>query len=248
MNRKEPPSDVDSLERQMLHGILSGRYRANECLPAIDHLCASFGVAYQTVRLALRRHIARGLLGEGERVVELQSSIDLRLLFEVIDQVAADPARKWTLAAQACGFLRFMLNEIADRAARHRDDSQLEWLRHLIRQLSDRVSIQSPRPAIAQSELEICRVLAAASGCITHTAVINSMKPLFSCEVLVSKRSCVVPVDDYWALLDAVAGKDPARAREVIDAAWWRLEEHCIEELKKLGWTETPTGATPGSP
>ena len=241
---------VDKVERELLRGILSGRYRANDQLPSLDRLCASFGVAYQTVRSAVGRLVARGLLaivpGEGKRVLELQSSIDLKLLVEIINEASDEPARKWNLVAQACGFLRFMLSEIADRAARHRDDTQLEWLRHLVRMLQDRVAMRSTRREVGDCELQLIRILAGASGCITHTAIINSMRSLFLSDLLVAESDSLVKVDEYWALMEAIANKDPLRAREIIDGAWWRLEEHCIEELKKLGWTETPTGAVPG--
>jgi DNA-binding FadR family transcriptional regulator len=252
--RKTMQSDfaVDKVERELLHGILTGRYRANDCLPSIDRLCASFGVAYQTVRSAVGRLVARGLLvavaGEAKRVVELQSSMDLKLLLEVIDEAKDEPLRRWNLIAQTCGFLRFILNEIADRAARNRDDEQLEWLRHLIRLLTDRVAMKTSRREVGDCELQLARVLAAASGCVAHTALINSMRAFFVSDLLMSGPDPLMKIEEYWALAEALANRDAMRAREIIDDAWWRLEEHCIEELKKLGWTETPTGATPGAP
>ena len=253
MNRKNIQSEyaVDKVERELLHGILTGRYRANDLLPSLDRLCAEFGVAYQTVRSAEGRLMARGLLTavpEGKRVVELQAAIDLKLLLEVIDEATDEPVRKWNLVAQTCGFLRFMLNEIAERAARNRDDTQLEWLRHLVRLLADRVGLKSTRREVGECELQVTRVLAAASGCITHTAIINSMRSVFVSDLLVTESDTIVKLSEYWALVDAVANQDVARVRELVDAAWWRMEEHCIEELKKLGWTETPTGATPEPP
>ena len=253
MNRKEIQSEyaVDKVERELLHGILTGRYRANDLLPSVDRLCAAFGVGYQTVRSAVGRLVARGLLAvvpEGKRVVELQSALDLKLLLEVIDLASDEPVRKWNLIAQTCGFLRFMLNEIVERATRNRDDTQLEWLRHLVRLLEDRVALKSTRREVGDCELQVTRVLAAASGCITHIAIINSMRSMFVSDLLVADWGTFVKVAEYWALVDAVASQDAARAREIVDAAWWRMEEHCIEELKKLGWTETPTGATPEAP
>ncbi len=254
MNRKELKSDfaVDKVERELLHGILSGRYRANEQLPSVDRLCASFGVAYQTVRSAVGRLVVRGLLavvaGEGKRFVELQSSMDLKVLLNVIDEACDEPMRKWNLVAQVCGFLRFMLKETVDRAARHRDETQLEWLRHLVRLLADRVVMKTSRKEVGECELQVTRILAAASGCITHTAIINSMSSLFVSELLFAGCDPLMGVDEYWALLEAVTNQDSALASEIVDAAWWRLEEHCLEELKKLGWTETPTGATPAVP
>lgn len=240
---------IDKIERELVHGILKGSYRANDQLPSVDRLCEIFGAGYQTVRNAVGRLVSRGLLimvpGEGHRVVELQTSIDLKLLIDVINEARAEPVRKWTLLAQTCGFLRFMLTEIVDRAARHRDEVQLEWLRHLVRMLADRVDLKVDRNVVGDVELQVVRVLAAASGCVTHTAIMNSMRALFVGDFLVNGSVPLVSVDQYWALMEAVANQDSVRAREVIDAAWWRLEEHCIEELKKLGWSETPAGASP---
>ena len=242
---------VDKVERELLHGILSGRFRANDCLPSIDRLCAEFGVAYQTVRFAVGRLLARGLvvaLPRGNQVVELQASVDLKLLVEVIEEAGDEPVRKWNLLAQVCGFLRFMLNETVDRAARHRDANQLEWLRHMVRLLADRVQLKASREEIGELELQVLRVLAGASGCIMHTAIMNSMRSLLVSDLLRAGSESLVAVDEYFSLTEAVANKDPARAREINDAAWWRLEELCVLELKKLGWTETPTGAVPGAP
>jgi DNA-binding FadR family transcriptional regulator len=252
MGKKGLGSDfaVDRIERELVQGILRGRFPANQFLPRIERLCQGYGVGYHTVRSAIGRLIARGLVvtiaGSGYQVVDLQSSIDLRLLLEIIDEAGDDPIRRWNLVTQLCGFARFTIGEIVDRAARHRDDTQLEWLRHLIRLLTDRLAIQAPRDVIGDCELQVMRVLAAASGCVTNTAIINSVRALFVSELLAVDNNPLVSLNDYWALMEAVANCDPNRAREVIDAAWWKLEERCINELKKLGWTETPGGASPG--
>lgn len=253
MNGKKgfgPEYAVDKVERELLHGILEGRYRANDLLPSLDRLCELFGAGYLPVRTAAGRLATRGLLtvesGVGYRVVDLQSSIDLKLLFDIIGEASDEPARRWTLLAQTCGFLRFMLNEIVERGAQHRNESQLEWLRHLIRLLTDRIAIRCDRQTVGECELQIWRVLAASSGCVTHTAVINAMRAFVIGDFLAEGGRPLVPVDDYWALSEALATKDSQRAREVIDAAIFRLEEHCIDELKKLGWSETPSGASPG--
>lgn len=254
MNRKLIQSDfaVDKVERELLHGIIKGHYPENQCLPGVDRLCAAMGVGYHTMRSAVGRLVARGLVrivaGEGKLVVDLESAIDLKLLLEVIDDAEDDPVRKWTLVAQTCGFLRFMLKEIVDRAARHRDDTQLEWLRHLVRLTADRVAMKTSRNEVGECELQLTRVLAAASGCVTHTAIINSMRSVFVSDLLVEGPAPLLPIETYWALMESIANRDATKARQVVDAAWWRLEEHCIEELKKLGWTETPTGATPEAP
>ena len=240
---------VDKVERELVHGILVGRYRPNDELPSIDRLCEAFGVGYQTVRSAVGRLTSRGLLsalpGACYRVVDIQSSIDLKLLFDIIAEAVDEPGRRWTLLAQTCGFLRFMLAEVADRAARYRDETQLEWLRHLIRLLTDRIALRVVREAVGECELQVWRVLAAASRCITHTAIVNSMRDFLLGDFLVEKNQPLVPIDDYWALMEAIANKDPDRACELMTTAIWRLEDHCIKELKKLGWSETPTGATP---
>ena len=116
----------------------------------------------------------------------------------------------------------------------------------MVRMLADRISLKLERQLIGECELQVWRVLAAASGCVTHTAVVNSMRGFVVGDYLVTASTPLVPVDDYWALAEALASKDHLRAREVMDAAIFRLEEHCIDELKKLGWSETPTGASPG--
>ena len=196
------------------------------------------------------RLVARGLLapvpGDANRVVELQSSIDLKLLVDVIGEATDEPVRRWNLLAQVAGFLRFISGEIADRAARHRDETQLEWLRHLVRVLADRIVLKTSRETVGEFELQVVRIIAAASGCVTNTAIINSLRELYVGDFFASGSQSIIPVDDYWALTEFVANRDPVRAREVIDGAWWRIEERCIEELKKLGWSETPTGAAPG--
>ncbi len=245
-----PDYAVDQVERDLLHGILAGRYRTGDLLPALERLCEVFGVGYLPVRAATARLIARGLLmgepGVGLRVVDLQASMDLRLLIDIISEADDEPARRWTLLAQTCGFLRFILDEIVDRGAQHRNDEQLEWLRHLIRILTDRVDLKLDRSLIGECELQIWRVLAAASGCVTHTAVVNSMREFVVGDVLAEGSRPLIPIEDYWAIAEALAGRDGVRARELADASVLRLEEHCIDELKKLGWSETPSGASPG--
>lgn len=240
---------VDRVEREIIHQILIGVFRANDYLPSTDRLCETYGVSYQTVRSALGRLVSRGLLafvaGQGTRVVDLQSSIDLPLLTEVINEATDEPVRRWTLVAQACGFLRFLHKEMADRAATHCDETQLEWARHLIRMLTDRLELKVSRFEVGECEHQISRVLAAASGCITHTAIVNSMRSMFVSEVLVEGSNAIVSINDYWALTEALAHRDAARARQLVDAAWWKLEERAITELKKLGWDETPGGSTP---
>jgi DNA-binding FadR family transcriptional regulator len=241
---------VDKLERELIHSILVGDYRADDLMPSIDQLCQYYQLSYHTVRNAIGRLAARGLIvalpGRPARIVDLQASIDLKLLFEIIDTAGCEPGRRWNLLAQTCGYLKFMLNEIADRAARHRDDDQLEWFRHMIRALTDAIAVQADRSTVGHCELQLWRILAAASGCVTNTAVVNSMRAFVLGSYLVEKHQTLVPIDEYWAISEALATNDAPRAREVMDAAIARLENRCIDELKKLGWSETPTGATPG--
>lgn len=240
---------TDRVEHEVTQRILQGVYRADDYLPPTDRLCEEFGVCYQTVRSALGRLATRGLVvnipGVGTRVVPLQSSLDIPLLAAVLDEAVGEPNRRWTLVAQIAGFMRFLHKEMADRAALHADARQLEWMRHLIRLTTDRVDLGSRRSDIGECEHQFARVLSAASGCITHTAVINSMRSMFTSDVFVKGSHPIVSIKDYWALTEAIANKDAQRAREVMDIAWWLLEEHAITELKKLGWTETPGGAAP---
>ncbi len=242
----------ERIERELVHRVLRGTYRGDDYLPTIDRLCQEFAVSYHTVRGALARLAARGLIllvpGIGARVVPLESSLDIPLLSSIIHEAAREPARRWMLVAQVCGFLRFLHKEMADRAALHADQSQLEWMRHLIRLTTDRVDLGSSRYEVGECEHQFSRVLSAASGCITHTAIINSMRSMFVSEALQSGSAPVVSIKDYWALTEAIANRDPARAREVMDVAWWILEEQAIAELKKLGWNETPGGAAPVPP
>ncbi len=243
---------VDKVERELLRGIISGLYRANDFMPSVERLCRNMGVGEHTMRGALGRLVSRGLLrtlpGDAKRVVDLQSCVDLRLLIEVIEESGDEPVRKWTLVTQMVGFMRFLLAEIGDRAALYRDDTQLEWMRHLLRSTADHVSMKSDRYQIGSFEMQFVRVLATCSGCVTHTAIVNSVRALFTSEILASGSEPIVPIDSYWKVMESIACRDAKSARALLDAAWWRVEERCLHELKKLGWTETPTGATPGEP
>ncbi len=180
------------------------------------------------------------------RVVDLQSCSDLRLLLEVIQQSGNAPMRKWTLITQTVEFLRFMLPEIGGRAATRRDETQLEWMRHLLRSTADHVAMKSARQKVGAYELQWVRVLSTCTGCVTHTAIVNSVRALFTSEILASGSETLIPLDSYWQVMESIACRDAKSARAQLDAAWHRIEGRCLLELKKLGWDETPTGATPG--
>lgn len=237
---------VDRIERELVHRILVGIYPANHALPSLERLCSEFNVSFNTARSAIGRLAARGLVlalpGHGARVIDVQSSLDLPLLTLLMGEMGSSPGQKWTFVAQVCGFLRFLHHEMADRAALHRTEKQLEWLRHLVRLLDDRLGLGCRRSELGECEHQFSRVLAAASGNVVHVAIINSLRSMFLSEHLIAGSSSLFGVNDYWALTEALAMGDAVRARQLVDAAWWRHEERAIEELKRLGWTETPGG------
>ena len=62
-----PTSAVDGIVRSLRDDLSTGRLRTGDALPAERHLAAQFGVSRNTVREALRRLAAHGLVEAGKR-------------------------------------------------------------------------------------------------------------------------------------------------------------------------------------
>jgi GntR family transcriptional repressor for pyruvate dehydrogenase complex len=224
-------SVVDAVADRLRGEILAGRLAAGSRLPSERELSLALGVNRLTLRAALARLEALGLVatrhGASTLVTSWRERAGLDSLAALIGTLQpADPA--WfELAVSLLELRRILATEaVALAAARHTPD-QLEAIERFAAEQTSRVH---DAIAYARGEFAIERLIIRATGNIALELVLN-MFARFPDEhpavvaALYDQRENVVFF--YDLVIGLIRGGDPARARdhmrrafEVIDADW----------------------------
>lgn len=233
---------VDQAERELASRILTGKYRDGERLPSREALMEELGISFPTLGKAMGRLRARRLVrfepGVGVVAVSLIEFVGLEMLWPMISH-CDEPSRRWVLLCQFYDFIRPLLVDWAERTAISNEPDQLEWFAHYTTCLEDRRRLKFDRADIGQVEYDLARVLAATAGNICFTMTMNPLLELFRSDALVQGTDTIVPPETYREMLNALRERDSKRAGALLEAALWKRQAVCIEELRKLGWSAT---------
>lgn len=155
MSSTPPSPDVRPLERRKVaeqiadavrERILGGSLRAGDALPSERDLAESYSVNRSSIREALRRLEALGLVdirhGEATRVRDVLSSLDLSLLPMLFETGRADPA----LLSELHEMRSMLLAWCAERAAEKADAASIARLEALVERMA--------RPGAGSKELQ----------------------------------------------------------------------------------------------
>ncbi|WP_055475629.1 FadR/GntR family transcriptional regulator [Gordonia sp. HS-NH1] len=216
---------------QIVEGVLSGDLPAGEALPSERELARILGVSRPTVREALKRVAAAGLVsirqGDGARVQDIARTGGLDLLPRLLIRGGAlvpSVARSIVEARAAIG------PDVAGLAARRATDDHIARLTAVLADLA-----AEPDPVGQQvAALEFWSTVVDAADSIAFRLMYNSLRAAYE-PAVPALASMLEPevgnIDGYRAVVDAVATHDPERAeaaaRELLTPATAALLDLC---------------------
>jgi len=230
---REPVSE--QVFRELLEGLLAGRYRPGEKLPTQRALAAQAGVTMGTVREALKRLEQMGLVdvrhGDAMRARDWREHGGLDLVAHLF---GARPARDAGTPALDAGLLgdvfearRLMLRELAALAAQRREPGQAARLADLAGAIA-----AAPDAAAAQPlDFAFFAQVAEAAGNLVFLLIMNSIRELYFAQAeqlpVTARHRELAPL--YARAAEAIALRDTAAARaavaELADRQRARVEE-----------------------
>ncbi|MBD0860527.1 FadR family transcriptional regulator [Gordonia sp. zg691] len=215
ITQRSVPEDVFA---QIVEGVLSGELAVGQKLPSERDLAQMLGVSRPTVREALKRVAAAGLVtirqGEGARVRDLARSGGLDLLPRLLirgGSLVPGVARSIIEARAAVG------PKVADLAARRAGPENIAALRATLDDLA-----AEPDPIGQQVvALEFWSLVIDAADSIAFRLMYNSLRAAY--EPAVPALAAVLEpevgnIDGYRAVVDAIAAHRPEHAEAAAQA------------------------------
>lgn len=230
-----PARPVDAVTERLRADLLAGRFR--EHLPAERQLAAALGVSRLTLRAALARLEAEGLVrarqGEGVRVLDWLEHGHVTLLAHL------DLAARPELARSFLELRRAVAVDAVARACERASDAELDSLASLA---AAQEQEQDPARYRAR-DLAFARAVLVAAKSFAALLVMNALVPVYEAhpalaEALVADRAASLA--GYALTLALLRAKDGDAAREVLRAALELADEAVLRRLAP------PSGARSG--
>ncbi len=220
---------VDLVAERLRQAILDGSFAAGASLPAERQLGTSLGVSRLTLRAALSRLEAEGLVrprqGDGVLVLDWRASGGLDLLRHMARLDAP-------LVASFLELRRAVAAEAVALACRRAGRADLAHLRAL-------AAAQASEPdaaAFAERDLAFGRAVLAAAGNLAMQLLLNSVEQVYRAhpalaEALHADRDAVRA--SYAAVVALIEAGDPAAAREAVRAGLEAIDARALRRLAR---------------
>jgi GntR family transcriptional repressor for pyruvate dehydrogenase complex len=237
--RSERP--VDAVIARLRDAILRGAHAPGERLPPERELAVTLGVSRLTLRAALARLEAEGLVrarqGDGVHVLDPRRHATLALLSHL------SLARQPELVRAFLELRRAVACEAVALAAAHVTDADLDALAVLVEAQREERSAAG----YAARDLEISRAVLLAADNYAMLLLLNSLESVLRAQPAVTAAlhaDRTASLAGYDALLALLRARDPERARALLRPA---LEHVDAATLARLSARRRPQ-ATPDAP
>lgn len=151
----------DQVFEQLKQNLVNGVWKPGEKIPSENELCALFGISRITVRQALGKLSALGMietrLGEGSYARNISGGT---LLQEILPLIYSSQVSPEQMQAEVIEFRKIYEVNAAALAAQRITDAELEDLRHALAQMH---SNRDDLPRYAEADLEFHSLLAEAT-------------------------------------------------------------------------------------
>ncbi|HVH41812.1 MAG TPA: FadR/GntR family transcriptional regulator [Labilithrix sp.] len=236
-------SVVDAVSDRLRNEILAGRIAAGSRLPSERELSLALGVNRLTLRAALARLEAMGLVstrhGSGTEVVSWRERAGLEALTMVMNSLEREEPAWLELLTSLLEVRRVLVSEaVALAAERHTEDDLVA-----MRQLAAEQVKNLPDPlAFARGDLALQRVIVRAARNVGFELILNSFarfpeeQPELLAE-LYDRREESLPF--YDVLVELVRAGDGEAARHALRAAFNAMDQ---EWLARHGHKAEPKG------
>lgn len=245
----EKVTAVEAVERKLRDDILTGRLRAGTRLPPERELAVALGVNRLTLRSALSRLVAAGLLvsqhGGGNRVLDFRVHCGLDRLPDLIAAFEGDPATLERLVADLLALRRALSADAVYYAAGRAGEADLAALGALAAAQAGRTADPA---AFMQGDIEFTRAIVKIAGNLAFALAFNTVVQFTQSHGEILRHIYAAPEDHvrgYEALISLLALGDGALARELVRGGLEALDEAFLARLRAL----LPTlGRAPSEP
>ncbi len=218
---------VDLVAAQLRDAILRGDFAAGAALPGERGLSAQLGVSRLTLRAALARLEAEGMLeprqGDAVRVLDWRRRGSLSLLPHLL-------GIQFSVLKGFLELRRLLAAEAAALACERATRAQLAGLR----ELAERQQVERDRAAFHERDLEFARRFLEASGNEAMGLLLNTVEDVYRAHPEVS-GALLADLDEirpsYPAVVALLEAKDPEVARRAIREL---LEQQDARALRRL--------------
>lgn len=230
---------VEEAADRIRDGILVGRYRAGDHLPGERELSQQLGVSRLTLRSALARLEAEGLVramhGAGNLVLDYRESGTIDLLGYLARLSLEGRVVPVDVLGDLLELRRAIAVEALGLAAERCTDAELEAMREHVR--AQHALLDQPR-AFMEADLAFARLVVRATHNIAFELVFNTVQ-----KTIMSNSALEIA---YWAnapqtlrvyerLLRRMGRRDAERVRQVTAGLLERLDRRTLELLAGLG-------------
>jgi DNA-binding FadR family transcriptional regulator len=236
-------SVVDAVSDRLRNEILAGRIAAGSRLPSERELSLALGVNRLTLRAALARLEAMGLVstrhGSGTEVVSWRERAGLEALPMVLNSLHRDEPAFFELLGSLMEVRRVLVSESVALAAERHTEEDISAMRAIVAEQRDKLG--DPL-AFARGDLALQRVIVRAARNVGFELILNSFtrfpdeQPELVAE-LYDQRELAIPF--YDVLVELVRAGDGAAARQALrtafdamDAEWLARRGHPTLNVK----------------
>lgn len=240
----ERRTTVERVEERLREEILRGRFAAGTKLPPERELAASLGITRVTLRAALARLSASGLLatvqGDGHRVLDVRTHGGLERLPDMAAAFRSDATKVTSLISDLLGLRRVVMAEAA-AACSDGDPAKLDALRACV---DDMERSLRDHHAFVRADLAFGRTLLRLSGNLAFELTYNTMVTIAEAEpelmqVLYADRELILEAARSLPVLLAV--RDPEFTRSTVREGLRALDD---ERLPRIAARVNPPSGT----
>jgi len=223
-----PPRPVDAVVTHLRESILDGDPAPGATLPAERELAERLGVSRLTLRAALARLEAEGLVrarqGDGVRVLDPKEHAGLAVLAHL------DLTRRPELVRAFLELRRAVAAEAIAAACQRMDTAAIDALVHIV----DAQRAESDDARYAERDLAFSRALLAGAGNFAMILLLNTVDAVHRAHPEITRAihaDRALSIAGYELVLSLLRGRDPALARDALRAALEHADALTLERL-----------------
>jgi GntR family transcriptional regulator, transcriptional repressor for pyruvate dehydrogenase complex len=237
-NRAKKPKAADEAADRVRQAILTGELPAGRDLPAERELSEKLGVSRLTLRAAIARLEAEGLVrpvhGSGTRVLDFRESGGVDLVGYLARLAVEGGTVPVQLLADLLELRRAIAVEALGLACERGSPGEIEAMRAHVQMQGE--LIDDPARFVA-ADLQMARLLLRATHNLAVELMFNTIvrviekNPALEAAFLVNPRQTLVV---YGKLLDLVEARDADRVRRVSKRLFERLDRVTLDRVRAL--------------
>ena len=228
-------SITEKLFRTLRDELLAGRWEAGQRLPSERALAEEHGVNRVSVRGAVGRLVALGLVtvkrGDGIRATGVSEAGSIDLIGHLLEasqqrEVPLDVVR------DLLEVRRMVAAEAVALACARATDEDLASLKHLAAQQATRMD--DPE-ALAAGDVAFARAVLAAGQNMALQLLLNTIERFYAARPEVGRALLAAPavtLASYYATLSLIENRDPERARATVREALEQVDAAALQRLE----------------